>query len=150
MRGLGLTIVMMLAGRASGEEFAPRLPVGVSDVSGWENVRGSFATAHLSGSYRFYVNPRFPALFQVMRYRVRFGASAGGLDRDYRSAERVVWHEYPGRREPLRCFERTVPPSAEQEWREMTPGTPEYIREMGVVIRVLGMYRHHAHGELPR
>ena len=67
-------LLLLIGGSASTQDvpptFAAVLPVGVADVSGWEIISGEFETAQARGAYRFHVNPRRRAIYQVMRYRV--------------------------------------------------------------------------------
>jgi hypothetical protein len=120
--------------------FAAVLPPGIVDVTGWEVVSGEFETARARGAYRFYVNPRLQAIYQLMRYQVQLLAPASDLERSRSSAERVVFVRRPGSREPLLCWERE-PPGSRPAWREVRPGTDEYQLEMAMVMRVLEVHR---------
>ena len=100
-------------------------------------MTGEVATPSLAGGYRFFVNPARPGLYSVMRYRLR--AAPGS---DLVPAEKLLWVERPGEPVPLRCFE--LLPAARAgtaAWREMEPGTPEYLVEMQTVIAVLAARR---------
>jgi hypothetical protein len=129
-------LLLTATGPAGAADFAPTLPDGVADVSGWELVSGDFDTPGFRGDYRFYVNPGRQALYQVMRYRT---ATSGGPGEPL-GAERVAFVRQPGVREPIACWERqpegVVPP-----WRRLLPDTPEYLAEMGTLNRVIGMHR---------
>jgi hypothetical protein len=120
--------------------FAAVLPEGVTDVSGWEIVSGEFETTAARGAYRFHVNPRRQALYQVMRYRVELLAPSTDLQRGRRLNERLAFVRSPGAAEPLRCWERepagTVPP-----WRELEASTDEYRLEMALLMQVLAVHR---------
>jgi hypothetical protein len=120
--------------------FAVVLPEGVADVSGWETVSGEFETTTARGAYRFHVNPRRQALYQVMRYRVELLTPSTGLQRDRRLGERVAFVHLPGTPEPLRCWERQ-PAGADASWRELVAGTDEYKLEMALLMQVLAVHR---------
>lgn len=120
--------------------FAPLLPDGVGDVSGWTVVTGDFETTTERGLYRLYVNPARAAMYQLMRYRVELLAPAGAAGRLRGDAERVAFVRRPGEREPLACWARQEPGSA-MEWRRLEPGSVEYQVEMGVLMRVLAVHR---------
>ena len=120
--------------------FAAVLPVGVADVSGWEIISGEFETAQARGAYRFHVNPRRRAIYQVMRYRVELLAPTGSLQMNRRSGERVAFVRRPGSPEPLRCWERE-PEGTVPAWRELAAGTDEYQMEMSLLMQVLAVHR---------
>ena len=124
--------------------FAVVLPEGVADVGGWEIVSGEFETTTARGAYRFHVNPRRQALYQVMRYRVELLTPSTSLQRGRGLGERLAFVRRPGTAEPLKCWERkpagTVPP-----WRELEAGTDEYKLEMALLMQVLAVHRA-AHG----
>lgn len=131
-------VLLSAAGSAETEEldpaFARQLPVEVGDVSAFEVVSGDFANATASGRYRFYVNPLFQGLYQVMRYRVRFT-----IDGQTAPTEKVVWNRQPGQREPLLVWERSAT-GEPVRWRSITPGTEEYVIEMGRLMQVLSAH----------
>lgn len=139
-----LAALLLLAGTAvaRGEgpapAFAPLLPEGVGDVTGWEVVTGEFETRVARGAYRFYVNPARAAMYQLMRYRVELLDPAGAPRRT--DAERVVFVRRPGVREPIACWEKQ-PEGASAAWREVAAGTDEYRVEMGVLMQVLAVHR---------
>ena len=143
---LRLAALLLLAGtglahgQGSDPAFAPILPEGVGDVTGWQLVTGDFETETARGAYRFYVNPARAAMYQLMRYRVEFLAPAGTARRERTDAERVVFVRRPGVREPIACWEKQ-PPGASPAWREIAAGTEEYRFEMGVLMQVLAVHR---------
>jgi hypothetical protein len=120
--------------------FATVLPAGVADVSGWETVSGDFETAIVRGAYRFHVNPRRQAMYQVMRYKVELLGPSASQQRPRGSRERLAFVRSPGTREPIRCWERepagTIPP-----WRELAAGSDEYQVEMAMLMQVLAVHR---------
>ena len=75
--------------------FSPCAP-SRHDVSGWEMVSGEFEMPAARGAYRFHVNPRRQALYQVMRYRVELLAPSNGPERRRRSSERLAFVRRPG------------------------------------------------------
>jgi len=120
--------------------FAAALPAAVVDVSGWETVSGAFETPAARGAYRFHVNPRRQAIYQVMRYRVELLHPATDLQRRRGPDERVAFVREPGTREPLLCWRRDSD-RAVPSWRALDSGTDEYTLEMGVLIEVLAVHR---------
>ncbi|MCG6922726.1 MAG: hypothetical protein LJF15_16800 [Acidobacteria bacterium] len=145
MRGWLIVSLLFLGGVEARSQdghvlFAPALPAGVADVTGWEVVTGEFETTRAQGAYRFYVNPKLQGIYQLMRYRIQLLAPASSLESARSSAERVVFVRHPGSRQPLLCWERE-PTGTVPAWREIRPGTDEYKLEMGMVIRVLEVHR---------
>lgn len=140
MQRAAVALLLLLASTsvpARGAEFAPALPAGVADVAGWELVSGDFDTPGFRGDYRFYVNPQRQGLYQVMRYRTY----AGALQDQPLGAERVVFVRRPGVREPILCWERRPAGLLAPEWRQLQPGTAEYVAEMETLMRVIAMHR---------
>ena len=131
-------VLLGAAGSAEAPEpdpaFARQLPAEVGDVSTFETVSGAVTSASVSGRYRFYVNPLFQALYQVMRYRVRFT-----VDGEAAPTEKVVWNRRPGQREPLVVWAR-VATEEPVRWRSITPGTDEYLIEMGRLMQILSAH----------
>ena len=95
MRRAAFAVALLLAatGSARPSDFASTMPDGVADVSGWELVSGDFDTPGFRGDYRFYVNPRLQALYQVMRYHTSTSLAPG----EPLGAERVAFVRRPGR-----------------------------------------------------
>lgn len=126
-------LLVLAASGVEGADFTLAPPYAITGLAGWEVMDGELEPPGLAAGYRFYVNPARPALYTVMRYRVR--------DEGTRPAptEKFVWVERPGEPVPLRCFELVAPtpPRTDPSWREMRPGTEEYVREMRTVIAVL-------------
>jgi hypothetical protein len=152
-------VLSILAGAAAGEPaprgdrpatFASPAPEGVGNVSQWEMVEGEFENTHAAGAYRFYVSPGHQALYQLMRYRVTFRAPVSAEERQNRSTEKLVWNGHPGERAPLLCWERVAATgSAPAYWRELSPGTEEYVWEMRVLIQVLSLHQAARRAEGP-
>jgi hypothetical protein len=122
------------------DRFFAVLPKGVDDISGWETVSGEFQTPQARGAYRFHVNPRRQALYQVMRYRLELLAPSNRLERERGSSERFAYVHRPGTAEPIRCWELRGP-GTEPRWRELQAGTPQYQLEMAVLMQVLAVHR---------
>src|SRR5262249_27557282 len=139
LRSIGASVLLLVGvASARGQDFAGELPGGLQGFDDLELVAGAFETMSLSAAFRFYMRPERPALYEVMRYRVRRPAGGGAVP-----TEKLVWYEHPGRREPLRCFERIEPGEAggTAGWREMASGTSEYEAEMRTLIAVLSLHR---------
>ena len=134
--GPAITVFLAAAAVLAAEQadllFSPTLPTGVSDVSSWEIVSGSFDTPEMRGSYLFYVNPQRQGIFQLMRYRT---SAPDGVDRRL-GAERVAFVRHPGAVEPMLCWQRQT---AAPGWRLLVPDTPEYRAEMRTLGRVIAL-----------
>jgi hypothetical protein len=143
MRRAAFAVALLLAatGSATPSDFASTMPDGVADVSGWEQVSGDFDTPGFRGDYRFYVNPRLQALYQVMRYHTSTSLAPG----EPLGAERVAFVRRPGTPEPMACWERQ-PRGAVPQWRKLEPGSSEYVAEMQTLMRVIAMHRAAALG----
>ena len=135
-----LAFAVPVAGQDADLDFAPVLPEGVGNVTGWQVITGDFETANARGAYRFYVNPVRAAMYQLMRYRVDLRGAAGASGRERSGAERVAFIRRPGVPEPMACWERQ-PPGTSPAWRELTAGTEEYNLEMGVLFQTLAVHR---------
>jgi hypothetical protein len=141
---LAAALLLLASGTTSvsgAAAFPAQLPVEVGDMTGWETASGDVSTPAVTGSYCFYVNPERQGLYQVMRYRVRFADGLGGS-----GIEKVVWNSKPGQRIPLVLWERVdlkdaTNPLERQGWRVMSPGTTEYLVEMGRLIQLLAVHR---------
>jgi len=135
-----LAFAVPVAGQDADLDFAPVLPEGVGNVTGWQVITGDFETANARGAYRFYVNPVRAAMYQLMRYRVELRGPAAAARPSRGGAERVAFVRHPGAHEPMACWERQ-PPGATPEWRRLEARTEEYDVEMGVLIQVLAVHR---------
>jgi hypothetical protein len=140
-RVLPAALLFLVAARLSAGEgaagFASDLPPGIANVTRWETVAGRIDTDQMRGGFLFYVNPRFEAIYQVMRYRVRLLTPTGDLEERRASTERVVYVRHPGLREPLQCWAA----ASAGGWREIVPGSEEYQMEMFTLIHVLAVHR---------
>jgi hypothetical protein len=145
MRGWVAVGLLLLGGApATGQDgadlFALDLPGAVVDVRGWQIVSGDFETRAARGVYRFYVNPRKQAIYQLMRYRVQLLDPETDLQRQRTSSERVAFIRQPGAPEPMLCWERESP-GVVPRWRPVPAGTDEYQLEMAMIIQVLAVHR---------
>jgi hypothetical protein len=120
--------------------FSAVLPEGVDDISGWETVSGEFQTPVARGAYRFHINPRRPALYQVMRYRVELLAPSNPIEKERIASERFAFVRRPGTTEPIKCWELQAP-GADPRWRELRAGTAQYQLEMAMLMQVLAVHR---------
>jgi hypothetical protein len=126
-------LLILASARMEAADFVAPPPVAIAGLHHWEVVAGELDTPRISAGYRFFVNPDRPALYSVMRYRVRTPAGSGPVP-----TERFLWVERPGEPVPLRCFELLPGSSASPAtWREIEPGTAEYFVEMQTVRVVL-------------
>ena len=137
MLAVGL-VLLVTAGSVDAPEvdpaFARDLPVEMGDLSTFEVVSGAFTNRTASGRYCFYVNPLFQGLYQVMHYRVRFT-----VDGEAAPTEKVVWNREPGQRKPLVVWAR-IATGEPVRWRSITPGTEEYVIEMGRLMQILSAH----------
>jgi hypothetical protein len=145
MRGWMVIGLLLLGGAPAGSQdgagaFARDLPGDVVDVSSWRIVSGDFETRAARGAYRFYVNPRKQAIYQLMRYRIQLLDPETDLQRRRGSNERVAFVRQPGSPEPMLCWERE-PPGIVPRWRPVRSGTDEYQLEMAMIMQVLSVHR---------
>jgi len=139
---VAFVVLPLLGAGAAAEDFATPPPDAVADVSRWELVSGAFSNPDVEGTYRFYVNPERNALYQLMRYRIRFRTPSTERERRYHTTEKLVWNAQPAERLPLRCYEHAPGATGGQDgWREMRHGDREYDDEMAVLVMVLGLHR---------
>jgi hypothetical protein len=77
-----------------------------------------------------------------MRYRITFRPPLSEDESRNRPTEKLVWNRRPGERAPLVCWERMeATDGAPAYWRELNPGTSEYVQEMHVLIQVLFLHQ---------
>jgi hypothetical protein len=120
--------------------FTPALPEEMpspATLAGWEKVEGEAETVDSAVSYRFYVNPIRPALYELTRYRLtRIVQGADGSTERRPETEKVLWNARPDAKQPIICYELR-----DGSWRKLEHGSPEYILEMGTAIHVYAMHR---------
>lgn len=134
---------MLLTASAGVEanDFTRAPPEPITGFVDWPFLSGELQTGEMSFGYRFYVNPERPALYSVMRYRLR-GAKEGVAP-----TEKFLWVERPGQPSPMRCFElRFATAGKEAGWREMAHGTQEYEQELQTLRAVLA----HQHRDMQK
>ena len=145
VRRLGLALLLLAASAgAFADDFTKTPPETVAGFVDWPFLSGELRSGELSFGYRFYVNPERPALYSVMRYRVR-GAKDGLLP-----TEKFLWVERPGELTPMRCFELMASAGGSgASWREMTPGSSEYAQELRTLRAVLAHQSREMQRQLP-
>jgi hypothetical protein len=120
--------------------FAPSLPEGLpspSTLAGWEKVEGEVETTDSAVSYRFYVNPTHPGLYELTQYRMtRIVAGADGAPERRPETEKVLWNARPGEKQPIVCYEMR-----DGSWRKLEHGSADYIVEMATAIQVYALHR---------
>jgi hypothetical protein len=142
-------LLVLATARVDAADFTTPPPYAIAGFHEWEVVTGELVTPGVAGGYRFFVNPERRALYSVMRYRLR--ARPGSTE--IAPAEKFLWVERPGEPVPMRCFE--LRPSGGSgsgtaaAWREMEPGTEEYLVEMQTVMAVLAARRRENSDRLP-
>jgi hypothetical protein len=141
--GLALSLLAASAG-AEAEDFTQAPPEPIAGFVDWPSLSGELQVVEMSVGYRFYVNPARPALYTVMRYRVR--PPAEGLP----PTEKFLWIERPGQAAvPMRCFElQGASGGRPPAWSEIAPGTPEYTQEMQTLRAVLTLQNREMHRQL--
>lgn len=115
--------------------FTTELPPGVPALSNWTKASGS---AEMDGTllqYELFYNPG-RADYEVIRYRLT-GKSAEG-EPPYSPNERLQWQ---AALKDLRRFECEPLAAGGCRWREFDKKGPEYARELGMVLQVLGLHR---------
>lgn len=120
--------------------FAPALPEGLpspATLAGWEKVEGEVETADSTVSYRFYVNPRRPGLYELTQYRMTRIVHGAGVARERRpETEKVLWNAQPDQKQPLVCYEMR-----DGAWRRLEHGSAAYVAEMRTAIYVYSLHR---------
>jgi hypothetical protein len=136
------TVLVSFAAAAIGvaSAFAPALPEGLpspATLAGWEKVEGEVETTDSSVSYRFYVNPSRPGLYELTQYRMtRIVQGAGGARERRPETEKVLWNARPDEKHPLVCYEMRG-----GAWRRLEYGSAAYIAEMHTAIYVYSLHR---------
>ena len=137
--GLALPVFAFLSLAGCAPTFTPQLPPGVPDVTRWESVSGLARVQNGRLRYVFYVNPRWLARYEVVRYRP--------VDERGRPA-----HELPEQLQwqagntDMRRFE-CRPNATGCAWHELPKGSREYLREIPVLLQLYGAHRRQAAGQ---
>ncbi len=128
--------------------FAAPLPAGMPSMQGWEKLSGAaeLDEPRARVEYEFYVNPRRPGIYELIRYRVTLPVGTRHAA-DYPALEKVQWQR--GAKD-LRRFEchPGASPAAPCRWRELLQGSEAYDREVPVIIWLYGVHLRLAEGRL--
>ena len=121
--------------------FSKDVPTAIPSVRGWERITGNveFMSPRVAVQYEFYINPRRPAAYEVVRYRV---TDLGPVRKDkarYPTTEKLQW-DRDGR--DVRRFEcvGNGGDGAACSWQEMEKGSPDYLREVPVLLWLYGAH----------
>jgi hypothetical protein len=105
--------------------FPDELTPGEQPTRQWERIEGQLAFDGRTAAYVFYVDPRYPGLYRITRYRIRsVTVATDGREVWSDEAEVLIWNSRPGLREPLRCFR--LGESGPERWRSISAGSDEY------------------------
>lgn len=140
MRAIAGVVALLAAACAGSVRFAPRLPPGLPDVSGWQRSSGraELREPRRTIEYELYVSPGRPSVYSLTRYRV--------TERELPAHpyEKLQW-DRDGR--DVRRYE-CVPQAAASEpctWHEYLRGSAAYDAELGTIVAV-----YFLHAELLR
>jgi hypothetical protein len=155
-RRLGLAAAALLAALLSVPLAAAELTLsfpqeipGAGDIAGWERIEGRAELGARSIDYVLYVDPRFPALYKITRYRITVVTrTPEGRELRRSEDETLVWNSRPGVREPLNCY-TLQPPQREGRWQRVPPSSDEYRVAMATAISVYAHQRRRIHAALP-
>jgi hypothetical protein len=130
-------LVVLLAAAPATPPFARHLPPQLPDLSRLTRASGSaeMEEGRVSLQYELYFDPN-RSNYEIIRYRL--AGWDGGGDGPYSSNERLQWQ---AAQRDLRRFECTPRPSGDCTWLELGKDTPEYRREVSVIMRVLSLHR---------
>lgn len=119
------------------------LPQGISEgqnVAGWEHFEGRAEIGSRDIAYVLYVDPRYPALYRLTRYRITVVTrTAEGPELRSTAEEKLVWNARPGVREPLVCYTLQASPDPGQ-WQAVPVGSEGYRDAMSTAV---GLYQHY-------
>lgn len=120
--------------------FTATLPDGMPSLQQWEKITGEVEldSPRLRLQYEFYVNPVRPGLYELIRYRITLPEGPAGAD-DYPPLEKLQWQS--GEKDMRRFECAPSEPGTPCRWRELARGSPEYHREMPVILWLYGMHR---------
>ena len=128
-------LVMLAAGGLRTLPFTTELPPGVPELDRWTKASGSAEMEGTLLQYELYYNPG-RADYEVIRYRLTGRSAQDG--EPYSPNERMQWQ---AALKDLRRFECEPLFAGGCHWRELDKKSPEYARELGMVLRVLGLHR---------
>lgn len=128
--------------------FTAVVPAGLPSTEGWEKVSGAadLEEPRARVEYEFYVNPRRPGIYELVRYRVTLPPGTAHAA-DYPALEKLQWQK--GARD-LRRFEchPGATPTGPCRWRELLPGSQAYDREVPVIVWLYGVHNRLAAARL--
>jgi hypothetical protein len=128
-------LVVLAAGGLRPLAFTRELPPGVPELSRWNKASGSEELDGKLLQYElYYDNGRSD--YELIRYRLTGGSADDGLP--YSPNERMQWQ---AALKDLRRFECEPLAAGGCAWRELDKKSPEYARELRMVLRVLGLHR---------
>lgn len=136
MRPLKAAAVALLAITATPlalGQFASEAPAVVPSTEGWERISGDleFEKPRMAVRYEFYVNPRRPMIYEVVRYRVTEitpGTGARG-----RVREKLQWDRDGRDLRRFECFRQGDDACA---WKEMEKGGDAYLGEVALLMQL--------------
>jgi hypothetical protein len=120
--------------------FAATLPAGLPSLRGFERITGDveLQSPRLRVEYEFYVNPRRPGVYELVRYRVTL--PPGSPDAlDYPRVEKLQWHATTNVMRRFEC-DPAADPASPCRWRELAQGSREYHREVPVILWLYGLH----------
>jgi hypothetical protein len=141
-RGRWLLAAALCGGAAcasSTSSFSLMLPPGVPSLEGWEKneARGELSAPRGVIDYQLFVRPGREAVYEVIRYRMKFANAGEGARAGFNANEHLQW-DLNGR--TLRRFE-LMPTEQGARWEELAAGSERYSRETAVILGVLGLHR---------
>ncbi len=130
-------LIVLLAAAPATLPFARNLPPEVPDLSRLTRSSGSaeMEEGRVSLQYELYFDPG-RSNYEIIRYRL--AGWDGGGDGPYSSNERLQWQ---AAQRDLRRYECAPRPSGDCTWLELQKDTPEYRREVQVIMSVLALHR---------
>jgi hypothetical protein len=119
--------------------FNAPMPDGTPPIGSWEKVAGDTVVGkpELRVQYEFYVNPRRPGLYELIRYRV--SRADGSATATHPGLEKVQWHAGTNDFQRFECGPGKDGP-APCRWRWMRPGSDEHQREVPTILWVYGVH----------
>jgi hypothetical protein len=125
--------------------FNAPMPDGTPAVGWWEKVAGETVVGEpeLRVQYEFYVNPRRPGLYELIRYRV--SRADGSSTAAHPGLEKVQWHAGMNDFQRFECGPGADRP-APCRWRWMHPASAEHQREVPTILWIYGVHSRLAAG----
>jgi hypothetical protein len=133
LKTLAAAVLAITAAPLAVGDFLGAVPESIPSVAGWQRISGDLElpAPHVSVQYEFYVNPKRPVIYEVVRYKVtRLGP---GSDR-VAGNEKIQW-DRDGR--DVRRFECVLQEAAGGcAWHEMEKGGRDYLDEVPMLIQL--------------